>query len=118
MPPWPSSTCRARPTIALEVEAIGKAALARLETPDGLRLAQDPEALAEARRAMEARIGALESTITMEKVVALLREQRLRPFTLEIETDSTIKPDEIAEKQSRSEFLAALSGALGSSFRW
>jgi hypothetical protein len=38
---------------------------------------------------------------------ALLREQRLRPFVLDIETDSTIAPDEDAQKQRATEFVTA-----------
>jgi hypothetical protein len=49
---------------------------------------------------------------TVEKVMALLKEQRLRPFVLDIETDSTIQPDEDAEKQRRTEFLTAMGTAL------
>jgi hypothetical protein len=45
-------------------------------------------------------------------VVGLLREQRIRPFVLEIETDSTIQPDENAEKEKRAEFLGALASTL------
>jgi len=59
-----------------------------------------------------ARLAALAATVTLEKAVALLREQRLRPFILEIETDSTIHADENAEKQRRTEFLEALSTAI------
>jgi hypothetical protein len=47
------------------------------------------------------------STPTIEKVMALLREQRVRPFVLDIETDSTIAPDENAQKQRATEFVTA-----------
>ena len=36
-----------------------------------------------------------------------LRDQKVRPFVLDIETDSTIQPDEQAEKQARTEFMQA-----------
>ena len=49
---------------------------------------------------------------TLDAVMALLREQRVRPFVLEIETDSTIQPNEDAEKQRRNEFMQALGGFL------
>ena len=48
----------------------------------------------------------------VETVGALLRDQRIRPFTLSIETDSTIQPDEQAEKQSRIEFTTAMGTYL------
>ena len=51
-----------------------------------------------------------QSIVTIEAVDALLKNERLRPFLLEIESDSTIAADEEAEKQSRIEFV----GAVGS----
>jgi hypothetical protein len=49
---------------------------------------------------------------TVEKVMALLREQRLRPFVLDIETDSTIAPDENAQKQRATEYITAVGGFM------
>lgn len=57
-------------------------------------------------------IGQLKETITVEAVMKLLREQRLRPFVLDIETDSTIAPDENAQKQRATEFITAVGGLL------
>ena len=54
--------------------------------------------------------------ITIEKVIALLREQRMRPFVLDIETDSTIQPDENAEKQRRTEYVTAVAGFIQQAF--
>ena len=54
----------------------------------------------------------LSQTITIDQVVKLLREQRLRPFVLDIETDSTISPDENAQKQRATEFITAVGGFL------
>jgi len=42
-------------------------------------------------------------------VVELLRDERTRGFRIDIETDSTVEPDEQAEKQRRMEFLTAVS---------
>ncbi|MBS1034997.1 hypothetical protein [Gluconobacter cerinus] len=53
----------------------------------------------------------LDQTITIDKVVKFLRDERVRSFSIEIETDSTIMPDEAAEKSSRNEFLGAFSQA-------
>ena len=50
--------------------------------------------------------------ILPEQVFAFLRAQRIRPFVLDIETDSTIIPDENATKQRSTEFLGALATAL------
>lgn len=53
-----------------------------------------------------------ETQPTIEAVMKFLRDQRIRPFVLDIETDSTIQPDEDAEKQRRAEFLTALGGTM------
>lgn len=54
----------------------------------------------------------LQQTITIDAVMQMLRDQRLRPFILEVETDSTIEPDQMAEKQTRTEFMSALGPML------
>jgi hypothetical protein len=55
----------------------------------------------------------LSQTVTFEQVVEFLQSERIRPFALDIETDSTIQADENAAKQRTTEFLTALSSALG-----
>ena len=47
-------------------------------------------------------------SVTPEDIDALLKSQRTRPFVLEVESDSTISPNEEAEKNSRIEFIAAI----------
>jgi len=61
---------------------------------------------------VQPQIEKLEQTPTVEKVARFLKDERIRPFVLDIETDSTIQPDEDAEKQRRNEFLAALGTSL------
>lgn len=51
-------------------------------------------------------------TVTIDAVMEFLQDEKLRPFVLDIETDSTIYPDENAEKQSRQEFMAAFAGTM------
>lgn len=51
-------------------------------------------------------------TVTIDQVMDLLREQKIRPFALDIETDSTIAPDENAQKQRATEFVTAVGGFL------
>lgn len=58
----------------------------------------------------KAQIEKLQEEPTIEKVMSLLREQKLRPFVLDIETDSTIQPDEDAQKQRATEFVTAVGG--------
>jgi hypothetical protein len=55
----------------------------------------------------------MQQAVTMDKVVELLRSEKVRPFVLDIETDSTIQPDENAEKQRRTEFITAVGGFIG-----
>lgn len=47
---------------------------------------------------------------SLEEVIQFLRNDKVRGFTIEIETDSTIQPDEDAEKQRRVEFVTAVGG--------
>jgi hypothetical protein len=72
--------------------------------------------IAQATQQVEAQIAPqvakLEATPTVEEVMAFLRDNRIRPFVLDIETDSTIQPDENAEKERRTEFMQALAGAI------
>jgi len=51
----------------------------------------------------------------MQKVddaFALLKNDDMRGYRIEIETDSTIQPDEDAEKQRRTEFVTAIGGLM------
>jgi len=47
-----------------------------------------------------------------EEIIALMRDDRLRSYRIDIETDSTIAADEQAEKQNRQEFVTVLGGML------
>ena len=59
-------------------------------------------------RPLQEQLHRLAQTVTIEKVVGFLRNERVRAFAIDIETDSTIQPDEDAEKQRRTEFLTAM----------
>lgn len=50
--------------------------------------------------------------VTIEAVDQLLKAHRTRAFLMEVESDSTIAPDEQAEKQSRIEFIQAMGGFI------
>lgn len=52
------------------------------------------------------------SNPSWEDVFGLLRNNALRCFRIDIETDSTIKPDEAQEKQDRTEFVQGISALL------
>lgn len=47
-----------------------------------------------------------------DEVIQLLRNDRMRGFLIDIETDSTIQPDEDAEKQRRTEFVTGVGSFL------
>lgn len=93
---------------------------AELNDPETKQLAQQhPEQaqqlIEQARAQIQAllrQVEKLRETVTIEKVMDLLRDQRLRPFALDIETDSTIEPDENAQKQRATEYLTAMGGLL------
>lgn len=61
----------------------------------------------------EPQIKELAGTCSIDEVMDLFRDQKARAFAIDIETDSTIMVDEMAEKQSRAEFLTAFSNASG-----
>lgn len=49
---------------------------------------------------------------TIDEVIQLLRNDSIRGFRIDIETDSTIEPDEDAEKQRRMEFVQMVGGFM------
>ncbi len=84
---------------------------------------QDPEAAQQAAQQLQQQaqeqiqgiqqqIQKIGETVTIDQVMELLREQKIRPFALDIETDSTIAPDENAQKQRATEFVTAVGGFL------
>lgn len=51
--------------------------------------------------------------VTIEAVIALLRDDRMRGFKIDVETDSLVEADQDAEKQRRIEFVTAVGEYLG-----
>lgn len=93
-------------------EIVAKAEQAA-QSPQAQQMAQqNPEQAQQLLQQAQAAIAELQEEVTIEKVIELYRSQKLRPFVLEIETDSTIQPDENAEKERRGEFLQVMSGVL------
>lgn len=92
-----------------ELEALAMQAQETLQNTEGA----DPKAAeAQFQQAQQAIIGKyqpqiakLSQTVTTDQVKDLLDDERLLPFVFDIETDSTIYPDEQAEKESRNEFM-------------
>jgi hypothetical protein len=58
-----------------------------------------------------------EKMARINKAIALLRQDKLRGFRVDIETDSTINDNAQEEKQARVEFMAALSGFVKESMQ-
>lgn len=46
------------------------------------------------------------------EIIAMLRNDKLRTFSIDIETDSTVQPDADTDKQQRIEFITAVTGFL------
>ncbi|MET0568768.1 MAG: hypothetical protein ABWZ74_06785 [Hyphomicrobiaceae bacterium] len=119
--------------IAKQIKALQEQAAAQLQgmvkqalsNPEmAAQAQQDPQAAEQAldqakqqiAQELGPRVEELEETPTQEDVQKFLRDNKLRPFVLDIETDSTIQPNEQAEKQRRTEFMQAFmssAGALG-----
>lgn len=77
------------------------------EKPDEAKAAMQ-EAEQKAQQ-LQGQIKKLQETVTIEQVMKLLKDQKLRPFILDIETDSTITPDENAQKQRATEYVTAMA---------
>ena len=77
----------------------------------------DPQAaqqqkLQEAVQTAIGQLQQLQQQPTIEQVLKLLKDSRVKSFVLDIETDSTVMGDEMAEKASRNEFMQVLGGML------
>lgn len=55
----------------------------------------------------------LDEEATIERVMDLLQDQKVRPYVLDVETDSTIAPDENATKQRATEFITSVGSFIG-----
>jgi hypothetical protein len=104
-----------------QMAGLEQQAMQALQSPEAMQQAQQNpdqahQMLEQAQQQIIAQvqpeIEKLSQQPTVEQVTAFLKDQRIRPFVLDIETDSTIQPDEQAEKAARSEFLTALGATL------
>ena len=106
----------------MQLQQQAKAQLAQIkQDPQAMQMAQqDPQkaqqmlqqAAMQLQQAKAQIMQTAQNTVTVEAIMAFLREDGVRRFALDIETDSTIQPDEQAEKQRRTEFLTAIGGFL------
>ncbi len=60
-------------------------------------------------------ISAMSGTEVTDEMMMILRNDALRDFSIDIETDSTVAPDDETEKAGVAEFLAAMSQFLNAS---
>lgn len=97
-----------------------QAAQGMMEMPNAQQLAQQKPELAQQmmqqlqqtqQQGMQA-IAKLREQPTIEQVLTFIKNQRMKCFVLDIETDSTIMADEQAEKEARTEFTQMLGGLL------
>jgi hypothetical protein len=82
-------------------------------------LQQNPQAAQQLKPMIEQLIAAAGKSIkkiaeqpTLEQVLAFLRNNRIKSFVLDIETDSTIQATEESEKKRRTEFVGVLAQLL------
>jgi hypothetical protein len=73
------------------------------------KLQQAQQALDQAMQEGQTAINKIMNQPTLDQVLELLKDSRMKGFVLDIETDSTIIPNEQQEKQQRSEFIGVLS---------
>lgn len=72
---------------------------------------QFQQAQAQATQKHEEALSQLQNTVVIDDVMKIIKSKRTRALLIDIETDSTVMVDEMAEKQSRAEFLQAFTGA-------
>lgn len=94
-----------------ELKALGD----QMQQAQGVDPQQAQAQFQEAQQAIFAKYGPMlaeaEGQVPIEDIVDLLRDDRARSFTFEIESDSTILTDEMQEKESRNEFIGAFMQA-------
>ena len=73
---------------------------------------EPPQGADGAEDSIPAKVKKLLEKPTQEEVIALMRDDHLRSYRVDIETDSTVEVDEQAEKETRNEFLGAVGAFL------
>ena len=102
-----------------ELDALEKQAQAAMEQAQASGQQIDPQqaeqqfnqAQQEIIGRTQAQLQQIAKEVPIEDVMSFLRDQKTRAFAIDIETDSTVMTDELAEKQARGEFLTAFAGA-------
>ena len=73
---------------------------------------QNPQMAQQMMGQAQAQKQKIAQTVTIEQSIQFLRDQKMRPFTLDIETDSTIQPDEDAQKKRTAELMGTMGAVL------
>lgn len=97
-----------------QIEDQAKAVVAQAEgaVQPGVDPQQIEQQAQQQLQAFQAEIAKAQEQVTIDQVTEFLKDEKLRPYVLDIETDSTVYPDEQAEKSSRAEFMQAFSGSM------
>jgi hypothetical protein len=98
--------------LQMQAQTQGQQMLGQMQQMPPEQQQQVQQQIEQAAQQVQQQLAQLQEEVTVEKIAALFKDQKLRPFVLDIETDSTIQPDENAEKQKRVEFMQALSPLL------
>jgi hypothetical protein len=93
-------------------QQIEKAKLSQKPSPDPQQQQQQAQQAQQIVQKVQGQINDLMRKPVLEDVVKVLRSERLRPFVIDIETDSTILPNENDNKRRTNEFLEALGATL------
>ncbi|MBO9580321.1 MAG: hypothetical protein J7498_05470 [Sphingobium sp.] len=100
-----------------ELKALGeKAKQAAAQSQQQIDPQQAEQALQQAQQQIVAKYAPMlseaQNQVPIEDVIKLLRDDRARNFTFEIESSSTILVDELEEKRARNEFMDSLSKGI------
>lgn len=100
-----------------ELEQLGDEAEQMAQSGEEIDPEQAQQQLMEAQQAIigkyQPELQRLQNAVVVEAVMKVIKDDRARSLAIDIETDSTVLVDEMAEKQSRTEFLSAFASAQG-----
>lgn len=97
----PQALEAAQAELAQQMQAIQQGAQEQAQAGQAAFAEQQQQIIGAAQQ----QVAKLAETVTIDQVYEFLRDEKLRPFVLDIESDSTIFANEMAEKESRAEFL-------------
>ena len=82
-----------------------------LQSPEGQQLAQSPQGQ-QIMQQLQAKAQSDATKKFLAEVEALLKDDTARNFRIDVETDSTLEPDQMEEKQTAVEFATAMGAFL------